>query len=63
MPTVQDFLDLLVVVLQLMILYFLMEINRAVRHRATADKACSKTGVHKKCRREEEERTKTIAFR
>ena len=59
----QDFLVLLVVVLQLMILYFLMEINRAVRHRATADKACSKTGVHKKCRREEEERTKTIAFR
>ena len=37
MPSVQDFLVLLVVVLQLMILYFLMEINRAVRHRVTAD--------------------------
>ena len=33
MPPVQDFLVLLVVVLQLMILYFLIEINRAVRHR------------------------------
>ena len=33
MPSVQDFLILLVVVLLLMILYFLMEMNRAVQHR------------------------------
>ena len=37
MPSVQDFLVLLVVVLLLMFLYFLMEMDRAVRHRATAD--------------------------
>ena len=37
MLTMQDFLLLLVVVLQLMILNFLMEMDRAVRHRATAD--------------------------
>ena len=37
MPTEKDFLVLLVVVLQLMILYFLIEINRALRHRVTAD--------------------------
>ena len=37
MLTMQDFLLLLVVVLQLMILNFVMEMDRAVRHRATAD--------------------------
>ena len=37
MLTMQDFLVLLVVVLQLMILNFLMEMDRAVRHRETAD--------------------------
>lgn len=50
MPPVQDFLVLLVVVLQLMILYFLIEINRAVRHRVI-------------WRDYEEGTTKTIAFR
>ena len=37
MPSVLDFLVLLVVVLLLMILYFLTEMDRAVRHRVTAD--------------------------
>ena len=37
MPSVQDFLVLLVVVLLLMILYFLMELARAAQHRVTAD--------------------------
>ena len=37
MPTMQDFLVFLAVVLQLMILYFLMEMDIGVRHRVTAD--------------------------
>ena len=37
MPTMQDFLVFLAVVFQLMILYFLMEMDKAVRHRVTAD--------------------------
>ena len=37
MPSVLDFLVLLVVVLLSMILYFLTEMDRAVRYRVTAD--------------------------
>ena len=37
MATVQDFLVLLDIVLLLMILHFLMEINRAVQHSVTRD--------------------------
>ena len=37
MPSAQDFLVLLVFILLLMILYFLMEMDRAVRHRVAAN--------------------------
>ena len=66
MLTMQDFLVLLVVVLQLMILNFLMEMDRAVRHRATADNNEQRavrpefiTNVETRRRRENE----IIAFR
>ena len=66
MPSVQDFLVLLVVVLLLMFLYFLMEMDRAVRHRVAADnneqRACDRSSLEM-YREEEEGKAKTTAFR
>ena len=67
MPSVLDFLVLLVVVLLLMILYFLTEMDRAVRHRVTADnnerRAVRRPESLEMYREEEEGGAKTIAFR